>query len=152
MLQRHYTSLRMVDAQCNLNEQPNEGNFATGFECYILLKKDGKTICRTRCLNPLIQMPLVWTISNIVRQKPDVIVSGLPQYREFAHIAIFNISYIRGLFPEKYLNDKSVPTLVMNRDEDQEAYTNGCKVLQRVESSMIEEYAFTLILKAKRFQ
>ncbi|CAL5328518.1 unnamed protein product [Camellia sinensis] len=42
-------------------------------------------------------------------------------------IAIFNISYIRGLFPEKYFNDKSVPAL---RDEDQEAYTNGCKVLQ----------------------
>ncbi|XP_028065631.1 MORC family CW-type zinc finger protein 3-like [Camellia sinensis] len=60
-------------------EQPNEGNFATGFECYILLKKDGKTICRTRCLNPLIQMPPVWTISDIVRQKPDGIVSGLPQ-------------------------------------------------------------------------
>ncbi|CAL5385914.1 unnamed protein product [Camellia sinensis] len=42
-------------------------------------------------------------------------------------IAIFNISYIRGLFPEKYFHDKSVPAL---RDEDQEAYTNGCKVLQ----------------------
>jgi len=26
-------------------------------------------------------------------------------------IAIFNISYIRGLFPEKYFNDKSVPAL-----------------------------------------
>ncbi|CAL5332747.1 unnamed protein product [Camellia sinensis] len=42
-------------------------------------------------------------------------------------IAIFNISYIRGLFPEKYFHDKSVPAF---RDEDQEAYTNGCKVLQ----------------------
>ncbi|XP_028078732.1 uncharacterized protein LOC114280552 [Camellia sinensis] len=42
-------------------------------------------------------------------------------------IAIFNISYIRGLFLEKYFNDKSVPAL---RDEDQEAYTNGCKALQ----------------------
>ncbi|KAI7989271.1 Glyceraldehyde-3-phosphate dehydrogenase, cytosolic [Camellia lanceoleosa] len=51
-----FTGLRMVDAQYNLNEQPNEGNFATGFESYILLKKDGKTICRTQCLNPLIQM------------------------------------------------------------------------------------------------
>ncbi|GMQ02658.1 hypothetical protein CsSME_00048777 [Camellia sinensis var. sinensis] len=69
----------MVDAQYNLNEQPNEGNFATGFESYILLKKDGKTICRTQCLNPLIQMPPVWTISDIVQQKPDGIVSGLPQ-------------------------------------------------------------------------
>ncbi|XP_028069179.1 uncharacterized protein LOC114271751 isoform X2 [Camellia sinensis] len=27
------------------------------------------------------------------------------------HIAIFNISYIRGLFPEKYFNEKSVPAL-----------------------------------------
>jgi hypothetical protein len=26
-------------------------------------------------------------------------------------IAIYNISYIRGLFPEKYFNDKSVPAL-----------------------------------------
>ncbi|KAK1372223.1 HORMA domain-containing protein [Heracleum sosnowskyi] len=28
-------------------------------------------------------------------------------------IAIFNISYIRGLFPENYFNDKSVPALEM---------------------------------------
>ncbi|KAK7838481.1 meiosis-specific protein asy1 [Quercus suber] len=32
--------------------------------------------------------------------------------RNLLRIAIFNISYIRGLFPEKYFNDKSVPALV----------------------------------------
>ncbi|EOX99858.1 DNA-binding HORMA family protein [Theobroma cacao] len=33
--------------------------------------------------------------------------------RNLLRIAIFNISYIRGLFPEKYFNDKSVPALEM---------------------------------------
>ncbi|KAF5952907.1 hypothetical protein HYC85_010851, partial [Camellia sinensis] len=35
-------------------------------------------------------------------------------------IAIFNISYIRGLFPEKYFNDKSVPALSYSNSESQE--------------------------------
>lgn len=35
----------------------------------------------------------------------------LAQTRNLLRIAIFNISYIRGLFPEKYFNDKSVPAL-----------------------------------------
>lgn len=35
----------------------------------------------------------------------------LRQTRNLLRIAIFNISYIRGLFPEKYFNDKSVPAL-----------------------------------------
>lgn len=78
------------------------------------------------------------------------------QTRNLLRIAIFNISYIRGLFPEKYFNDKSVPALgellviryfsnfpqstfsvsefwnhgMINRDEDQEAYANGCRVTQ----------------------
>ncbi|XP_021761559.1 meiosis-specific protein ASY1-like [Chenopodium quinoa] len=33
--------------------------------------------------------------------------------RNLLRIAIFNISYIRGLFPEKYFNDKNVPALEM---------------------------------------
>ncbi|XP_057776963.1 meiosis-specific protein ASY1 [Salvia miltiorrhiza] len=33
--------------------------------------------------------------------------------RNLLRIAIFNISYIRGLFPDKYFNDKSVPALDM---------------------------------------
>ncbi|KAH0919663.1 hypothetical protein HID58_027323 [Brassica napus] len=33
--------------------------------------------------------------------------------RNLLRIAIFNISYIRGLFPENYFNDKSVPALDM---------------------------------------
>ncbi|RZC76547.1 hypothetical protein C5167_000661 [Papaver somniferum] len=33
--------------------------------------------------------------------------------RNLLRIAIFNISYIRGLFPENYFNDKSVPALEM---------------------------------------
>ncbi|RZC51124.1 hypothetical protein C5167_019548 [Papaver somniferum] len=35
------------------------------------------------------------------------------QTRNLFRIAIFNISYIRGLFPENYFNDKSVPALEM---------------------------------------
>ncbi|KAL3625793.1 HORMA domain [Castilleja foliolosa] len=37
--------------------------------------------------------------------------------RNLLRIAIFNISYIRGLFPEKYFNDKSVPALDMKIKE-----------------------------------
>lgn len=33
------------------------------------------------------------------------------QTRNLLRIAIFNISYIRGLFPEKYFSDKGVPAL-----------------------------------------
>ena len=33
--------------------------------------------------------------------------------RNLLRIAIFNISYIRGLFPEKYFDDKFVPALEM---------------------------------------
>uniref|UniRef100_A0A453L857 HORMA domain-containing protein n=1 Tax=Aegilops tauschii subsp. strangulata TaxID=200361 RepID=A0A453L857_AEGTS len=40
------------------------------------------------------------------------------QTRNLLRIAIYNISYIRGLFPEKYFNDKSVPALGQDRDED----------------------------------
>ncbi|KAF5191838.1 Meiosis-specific protein asy1 [Thalictrum thalictroides] len=39
--------------------------------------------------------------------------SLLLKTRNLLRIAIFNISYIRGLFPEKYFNDKSVPALEM---------------------------------------
>lgn len=35
------------------------------------------------------------------------------QTRNLLRIARYNISYIRGLFPEKYFNDKSVPAQEM---------------------------------------
>ena len=83
----------------------------------------------------------------------------MKQTRNLLRIAIFNISYIRGLFPEKYFNDKSVPALgklflvslslslslsqiqisindflwnndLIFRDEDQKAHADGCRVSQ----------------------
>ncbi|KAL7202996.1 hypothetical protein ACSBR1_034444 [Camellia fascicularis] len=50
---------------------------------------------------------------------PEVdMVDRLGKTRNLLRIAIFNISYIRGLFPEKYFNDKSVPALVSLSSSD----------------------------------
>ncbi|GFZ21143.1 DNA-binding HORMA family protein [Actinidia rufa] len=64
--------------------------------------------------------------------------------RNLLRIAIFNISYIRGLFPEKYFNDKSVPALGVY-DALQKKYLKTLLfcVCEAVEGPMIEEYAFS---------
>ncbi|KAM0984382.1 hypothetical protein ACFX14_011940 [Malus domestica] len=87
--------------------------------------------------------------------------------RNLLRIAIFNISYIRGLFPEKYFNDKSVPALEMKikklmpidaesrrlidwmekgvYDALQKKYLKTLLfcVCETVEGPMIEEYTFS---------
>ncbi|XP_071691667.1 meiosis-specific protein ASY1-like [Rutidosis leptorrhynchoides] len=87
--------------------------------------------------------------------------------RNLLRIAIFNISYIRGLFPEKYFSDKGVPALEMKikklmpmdaesrrlidwmekgvYDALQKKYLRTLMfcVCETVEGSMIEEYAFS---------
>ncbi|XP_019707286.1 meiosis-specific protein PAIR2 [Elaeis guineensis] len=87
--------------------------------------------------------------------------------RNLLRIAIFNISYIRGLFPEKYFNDKSVPALEMKikklmpmdaesrrlidwmekgvYDALQKKYLKTLLfcICERVEGPMIEEYVFS---------
>ncbi|XP_042501125.1 meiosis-specific protein ASY1 isoform X2 [Macadamia integrifolia] len=87
--------------------------------------------------------------------------------RNLLRIAIFNISYIRGLFPEKYFNDKSVPALEMKikklmpmdaesrrlidwmekgvYDALQKKYLRTLLfcVCEAMEGPMIEEYAFS---------
>ncbi|ESR51273.1 hypothetical protein CICLE_v10033677mg, partial [Citrus x clementina] len=78
--------------------------------------------------------------------------------RNLLRIAIFNISYIRGLFPENYFNDKSVPALemkikkLMPMDAESRVYDALQKkylktllfcVCEAVEGPMIEEYAFS---------
>ncbi|KAF8378004.1 hypothetical protein HHK36_029337 [Tetracentron sinense] len=87
--------------------------------------------------------------------------------RNLLRIAIFNISYIRGLFPEKYFNDKSVPALEMKikklmpmdaesrrmidwmekgvYDALQKKYLKTLLfcVCEAIEGPMIEEYAFS---------
>lgn len=87
--------------------------------------------------------------------------------RNLLRIAIFNISYIRGLFPEKYFNDKSVPALEMKikklmpmdaesrrlidwmekgvYDALQKKYLKMLLfcVCESIEGPMIEEYAFS---------
>ncbi|KAK1386902.1 hypothetical protein POM88_015080 [Heracleum sosnowskyi] len=61
-------------------------------------------------------------------------------------IAIFNISYIRGLFPENYFNDKSVPALGVY-DALQKKYLKTLLfcVCETVEGPMIEEYAWPIL-------
>ncbi|CAL5357797.1 unnamed protein product [Camellia sinensis] len=90
----------------------------------------------------------------------------LGQTRNLLRIAIFNISYIKGLFPEKYFNDKSVPALEMKikkltpMDAESRRLIDWMEkgvydalrkkylrtllfcVCEGVEGSMIEEYAF----------
>ncbi|KAL3511436.1 hypothetical protein ACH5RR_030837 [Cinchona calisaya] len=87
--------------------------------------------------------------------------------RNLLRIAIFNISYIRGLFPEKYFNDKLVPALEMKikklmpmdaesrrlidwmekgvYDALQKKYLKTLLfcVCEAIEGPMIEEYAFS---------
>ncbi|KAK9934380.1 hypothetical protein M0R45_021526 [Rubus argutus] len=87
--------------------------------------------------------------------------------RNLLRIAIFNISYVRGLFPEKYFNDKSVPALEMKikklmpmdaesrrlidwmekgvYDALQKKYLKTLLfcVCEAVEGPMIEEYTFS---------
>ncbi|XP_022874812.1 meiosis-specific protein ASY1-like [Olea europaea var. sylvestris] len=87
--------------------------------------------------------------------------------RNLLRIAIFNISYIRGLFPEKYFNDKSVPALEMKikklmpmdaesrrlidwmekgvYDALQKKYLRTVLfcICETVDGPMIEEYAFS---------
>ncbi|KAM3344399.1 meiosis-specific protein ASY1 [Capsicum galapagoense] len=87
--------------------------------------------------------------------------------RNLLRIAIFNISYIRGLFPEKYFSDKSVPALEMKikklmpmdaesrrlidwmekgvYDALQKKYLKTLMfcVCEAIDGPMIEEYAFS---------
>ncbi|OMO60487.1 DNA-binding HORMA [Corchorus capsularis] len=87
--------------------------------------------------------------------------------RNLLRIAIFNISYIRGLFPEKYFNDKSVPALEMKikklmpldaesrrlidwmekgvYDALQKKYLKTLLfcICESMDGAMIEEYAFS---------
>ncbi|CAA7405205.1 unnamed protein product [Spirodela intermedia] len=87
--------------------------------------------------------------------------------RNLLRIAIFNISYIRGLFPEKYFNDKSVPALEMKikklmpmdtesrrlidwmekgvYDALQKKYLKTLLfcICENIEGPMIEEYSFS---------
>ncbi|KAJ6388181.1 hypothetical protein OIU77_026701 [Salix suchowensis] len=64
--------------------------------------------------------------------------------RNLLRIAIFNISYIRGLFPDKYFNDKSVPALGVY-DALQKKYLKTLLfcVCETIEGPMIEEYTFS---------
>ncbi|KAJ3705850.1 hypothetical protein LUZ61_009555 [Rhynchospora tenuis] len=87
--------------------------------------------------------------------------------RNLLRIAIYNISYIRGLFPEKYFNDKSVPALemkikkLMPMDEESRRLIDWMEkgvydalqkkylktllfcICEKVEGPMIEEYSFS---------
>ncbi|PKA47441.1 hypothetical protein AXF42_Ash020170 [Apostasia shenzhenica] len=87
--------------------------------------------------------------------------------RNLLRIAIFNISYIRGLFPEEYFSDKSVPALEMKIKKLMPLDTESRRLIdwmekgvyealqkkylktllfcicEQVDGPMIEEYAFS---------
>ncbi|KAH7660643.1 The spindle assembly checkpoint protein mad2 protein, partial [Dioscorea alata] len=68
--------------------------------------------------------------------------------RNLLRIAIYNISYIRGLFPEKYFNDKSVPALGVY-DALQKKYLKTLLfcICEEINGPMIEAYAYTCEIK-----
>ncbi|PHT48058.1 hypothetical protein CQW23_12266 [Capsicum baccatum] len=94
-------------------------------------------------------------------------ILAMEKTRNLLRIAIFNISYIRGLFPEKYFSDKSVPALEMKikklmpmdaesrrlidwmekgvYDALQKKYLKTLMfcVCEAIDGPMIEEYAFS---------
>ncbi|XP_015159623.1 MORC family CW-type zinc finger protein 2A-like isoform X1 [Solanum tuberosum] len=47
----------------------DELSFEDRFKQYVMVKKDGKIICSTQCLNPPVNMPSIWNITDIVRQE-----------------------------------------------------------------------------------
>uniref|UniRef100_A0A803M0Y1 HORMA domain-containing protein n=1 Tax=Chenopodium quinoa TaxID=63459 RepID=A0A803M0Y1_CHEQI len=64
--------------------------------------------------------------------------------RNLLRIAIFNISYIRGLFPEKYFNDKNVPALgVYDALQNKYLRTLLFSICEAIDGPIIEEYAFS---------
>ncbi|KAF3341698.1 HORMA domain-containing protein 1 [Carex littledalei] len=87
--------------------------------------------------------------------------------RNLLRIAIYNISYIRGLFPEKHFNDKSVPALemkikkLMPMDEESRRLIDWMEkgvydalqkkylktllfcICEKMDGPMIEEYSFS---------
>ncbi|KAF3520966.1 hypothetical protein DY000_02063198 [Brassica cretica] len=54
---------------------------------------------------------LTWVMAQKLKEAEITEQDSLLLTRNLLRIAIFNISYIRGLFPENYFNDKSVPAL-----------------------------------------
>ncbi|XP_030495618.2 uncharacterized protein LOC115711423 isoform X2 [Cannabis sativa] len=47
---------------------------------YVLLTKDNKPICRTRCSNPPFQLPCTWSLNEFVRRKKLSFLDELPQF------------------------------------------------------------------------
>ncbi|CAK7336175.1 unnamed protein product [Dovyalis caffra] len=83
-------------------------------------------------------------VAQKVKQAEITEQDSLLLTRNLLRIAIFNISYIRGLFPEKYFNDKSVPALGVY-DALQKKYLKTLLfcVCETIEGPMIEEYTFS---------
>ncbi|XP_024019162.1 meiosis-specific protein ASY1 [Morus notabilis] len=112
-------------------------------------------------------MPLRVVVAQKVKEAEITEQDSLLLTRNLLRIAIFNISYIRGLFPEKYFNDKSVTALDMKikklmpmdaesrrlidwmekgvYDALQKKYLKTLLfcVCEAVDGPMIEEYAFS---------
>ncbi|CAH9090955.1 unnamed protein product [Cuscuta epithymum] len=106
-------------------------------------------------------------VSQKVKETEITEQDSLLLTRNLLRIAIFNISYIRGLFPEKYFSDKSVPALEMKikklmpmdaesrrlldwmekgvYDALQKKYLRTLlfSVCEAIDGPMIEEYAFS---------
>ncbi|MQM13370.1 hypothetical protein Taro_046292, partial [Colocasia esculenta] len=111
--------------------------------------------------------PAEMVVAQRVKEAEITEQDSLLLTRNLLRIAIFNISYIRGLFPEKYFNDKSVPALEMKikklmpvdaesrrlidwmekgvYDALQKKYLKALLfcICEHAEGPMIEEYAFS---------
>ncbi|KAK4763374.1 hypothetical protein SAY86_009142 [Trapa natans] len=116
---------------------------------------------------PLLLRHSAMVVAQKVKEAEITEQDSLLLTRNLLRIAIFNISYIRGLFPEKYFTDKSVPALEMKikklmpmdaesrrlidwmekgvYDALQKKYLKTLLfcVCEALEGSMIEEYSFS---------
>ncbi|KAL7589355.1 hypothetical protein Lser_V15G39763 [Lactuca serriola] len=59
----------------DLVHEPQHNNSMDGFQCYVMLKKDAKIICRVKCSKPSIAINRNWDISDFIKQ--EYLPSGL---------------------------------------------------------------------------
>ncbi|KAL6217465.1 hypothetical protein ACLB2K_010682 [Fragaria x ananassa] len=98
----------------------------------ISLQSTKKKSSFTRFLFPVYNFELSLSEAEITGQ------DSLLLMRNLLRIAIFNISYIRGLFPEKYFNDKSVPALVMKIKKLMPMDAEFCRLIDWMEKGVYD--------------
>lgn len=64
----------MTNLACEL-DNPQHQKSVDGFQCYVMLKKDAKCICRVTCSKPSISINGIWDITDFIKR--EYLPSGL---------------------------------------------------------------------------